>query len=104
MRAVRQLAGAAGYRGCRRSCSGCIDLSLVRWPCKPSAKLEDSYDWPGMMQIKSDHAAIFQKILDDVRLHTEGMTLLALSAGCCNIDPCTYPECPAGNPKSHGSG
>lgn len=57
-------------------------------------QLEDSFDYPGMLEAKAEHKAVFLEILADLRqkFPAETAGLLALDAGCCNIcDPCSYP-------------
>lgn len=62
-------------------------------------QLEDSYDYPGMMEAKADHEARFARIVDAVRRALPDTGLLALDVGCCHIcDPCTYPDEPCCRP------
>lgn len=64
-------------------------------------QLEDSYDFPGMMEAKVNHQVVFTRILAAVRREMSGRALLALDVGCCQIcgdSECTYPDQPCRQP------
>lgn len=62
-------------------------------------KLEDSYDYEGMMAAKDYHITVYQKALAEVKATWPDQRLLALDAGCCDLCPkCTYPDEPCRHP------
>jgi hypothetical protein len=72
------------------------DLALV---IQTVGQLEDSFDYEGMVAAKTEHIAVYQKILAAVRTAWPGQPLLALDAGCCDLCPtCTYPDEPCRHP------
>ena len=63
-------------------------------------QLEDSFDYPGMMEAKDVHQDTFRAILSSAKQESQVSRLLGLDIGCCNIcDPCTYPDQPCLKPE-----
>ena len=58
-------------------------------------QLEDSFDYPGMLEAREHHVTVYQKTLAVVRARFPDWKLLPLDAGCCDLCPkCTYPDEP----------
>ena len=56
-------------------------------------KLEDSYDFKGMMKAERVHDMMFRDILDSIQTSIGGEDVLALSVGDCKVcSQCTYPD------------
>ncbi len=57
-------------------------------------QLEDSFDYPGMMEARAEHQNVFFNVLAAIRNELPtGTTLLALDAGCCHLcGDCAYPD------------
>jgi predicted metal-binding protein len=75
-----------------RSCAAGLVVQTV-------GRLEDAFDYPGMLDAKASHLAIFSTIVAQVRQAAPGWELLALTAGCCKIcGECSYPGQPCLQP------
>mgnify|MGYP001001382319 CR=1 FL=1 len=63
-------------------------------------RLEDAYDYPGMMEVKARHEAMFGRLVAAVRgLVPAAGRCLALDVGCCHIcGTCSYPDEPCRRP------
>jgi predicted metal-binding protein len=62
--------------------------------------LEDAFDYPGMLEAKARHLAIFSGIAAEIKKMVTDWGTLALSAGCCQIcGKCTYPDQPCLQPE-----
>ncbi len=56
-------------------------------------RLDDSFDFDGMVKAKSIHERVFRSIWDLIRREKLLDSLLALNAGICNYcEKCTYPD------------
>jgi len=53
--------------------------------------LEDSFDFPGMVEAKKDFVKVVQGVLDEARAHFDDMMLLG-AGGCGLCAKCTYEE------------
>ena len=61
-------------------------------------KLEDEFDWDGMMKAQNLHQEHFLTFLK--RLHASYSSFLPLGTGCCMIcETCTYPDAPCRFPE-----
>lgn len=61
-------------------------------------KLEDEFDWDGMMKAQNLHQEHFLTFLK--RLHASYSSFLPLGTGCCMIcETCTYPNAPCRFPE-----
>ena len=57
------------------------------------SKLEDSYDFEGMMKAEEVHDITLRKILEYIQSNTHCEDVLALSVGDCKVcKQCTYPD------------
>lgn len=56
-------------------------------------KLEDSFDFEGMMAAKQNHESVSAKILDFLRERDAGFSALS-AGGCSRCASCTYPDAP----------
>ncbi|MEA4889366.1 MAG: DUF2284 domain-containing protein [Clostridiaceae bacterium] len=62
-------------------------------------QLEDSFDYPGMMEVKARHEALFSRIVAAIRGSVPAERFLALNVGCCHIcETCSYPDEPCLRP------
>ena len=56
-------------------------------------KIEDSFDFEGMMKAEEIHTDIFYNIFDYIKPHINRSDVLALNVGPCQIcKECTYPD------------
>ena len=63
-----------------------------------TAKLEDSFDWDGMMKTQSQHQKNFVRFVE--KLHSSDVRFLPLGTGCCMIcETCSYPDSPCRFPQ-----
>ena len=63
-----------------------------------AAKLEDSFDWDGMMQAQTLHQQNFVRLIE--KLHSSSVSFLPLGTGCCMIcETCSYPDSPCRFPQ-----
>lgn len=57
------------------------------------SKIEDSFDFEGMVKAEEVHDKIFRNIWASIRSQTGGDDVLALSVGDCKVcKQCTYPD------------
>ncbi len=61
-------------------------------------RIEDSFDFEGMMKIGHDFSAIIRKVKND--LERDGADFLIFGAGSCQLcQTCTYPDAPCRRPN-----
>lgn len=63
-----------------------------------TTKLEDSFDWDGMMQAQTLHQKNFVRLTE--KLLDSAISFLPLGTGCCMIcETCSYPDSPCRFPQ-----
>lgn len=84
--------GVGTYESLRNSLKNYSDAVVIQ----TIHKLEDSFDYEGMMAAQEKHVCLFREVREDLRKSlssNDPTVMLGLSAGACTVcENCTYPE------------